>query len=453
MLLSVNAFSQQKFSQKLEWKGDRNVLEYKVEIQNTGTGKSQFIKTEKNFVSLSLEPGKYRYKVQAYNLLGQKSVESSWINFEVLKAAQPVIEKPVKEASIAKDSEKLELDVSVNDVSKDSVVELVNQKTGEKIKGELVLDKKPASKSEVAQAKKIQFDKVKEGEWKLKITNPSGLKTESGDIKITAKAPEKKEPEKKSEPVPERKREPQPQPEPVPEPQPEVPVKEAVAVVQPEVKEEKPLPPAEDVKVKPQEEEPQTAAEEKENQDENESKEKKSSEKKKKRVKIFSMGVASGLVTSPYGGLVSYTEDYLIPSVALKAGILPVRGDIWKFGLEGSVSFWQLDDSNSYYDLTLTMVKLQADFIVRHKLKFDSLDLKAKLGYGVFYTTKDVSYSDTSVTQPDNETFGSKYVSAGIALAWTPMRFCYLEAGVDASFMLDDSAMLAIPYLGMGVRF
>ena len=495
MLLSVNAFSQQKFSQKLEWKADRNVLEYKVEIQNTGTGKSQFIKTEKNFVSLSLEPGKYRYKIQAYNFLGQKSVESSWINFEVLKAAQPVIEKPVKEASIAKDSEKLELDVSVNDVSKDSVVELVNQKTGEKIKGELVLDKKPASKSEVAQAKKIQFDKVKEGEWKLKITNPSGLSTVSEGIKLTAADKTENIAEAQKTEIPETTAaESQPDAVAVQVEEAEKPVRLSAADENEKARTPEESSPdkavseeigsgevleksAEPEKTEKAEEIPEPAQTEyarsegektqentsessnsvAENTDlqENDSAEEEKKPAPKKKIRIFSFAGGTGLASAPIGDLLSYSDDIFHPLASIQFDFIPVRGQIWKVGLETDLRLWTVEQSTDYYNLDVSMLQMQVDLIVRHRLKWDFLDLKVRAGGGSLMAFKRVKYtSDSSgVTQPDSGTFASNFVNAGLSFVLTPRRLFFMEAGLDAAYIPDDSSLLVVPNFCVGLRF
>ena len=81
----------QNFSQSLRWNADPNVLEYKVEIQDS-TGKIiDTITTEESYVKLSLKEGSYKYKITAYDLLGHESVSTPWQNFNILKANAPAI--------------------------------------------------------------------------------------------------------------------------------------------------------------------------------------------------------------------------------------------------------------------------------------------------------------------------------------------------------------------------
>ena len=74
----------QNFKQTLQWSADPNVLEYKVEIQDS-TGKIiNSVTTENNSISLSLKEGTYKYKITAYDLLGREAVSTNWISFEVV---------------------------------------------------------------------------------------------------------------------------------------------------------------------------------------------------------------------------------------------------------------------------------------------------------------------------------------------------------------------------------
>ena len=211
----LSLFAEPNYSQTLQWNADPNVLEYKVEIQNDRGQTIQTIKTESNKVNLSLEQGAYKYKITAYDLLGRESVSTRWIDFEVLKANQPAIVHKQTRESLLEDGKTLELNVSVDDVTADTVAELVNAENGKKISGSLViipLDGTAAAiaagsaaaagsatgvagaagalaGSETFKADKVRFLNVPEGKWMLVITNPSGLssKSEVFEVKDTAK--------------------------------------------------------------------------------------------------------------------------------------------------------------------------------------------------------------------------------------------------------------------------
>ena len=192
------ADAQNLLTQKIEWKADKNVYEYKIEIQKIPDGKSTYITTQKNFTNVSLEKGKYRYKIHAYDFLGRKSKSTDWINLEILKAAKPVIAENTKPAVKTQKDGSTVLDLNIEDVSKNSKAELINETTGEKIKGKLVLkdsknDAGTIADAETQTATQAQFPKVKEGKWKLRITNPSGLSTETEGIVVDSEAERKKE--------------------------------------------------------------------------------------------------------------------------------------------------------------------------------------------------------------------------------------------------------------------
>lgn len=180
----------QNFSQTLQWNADPNVLEYKIEIQDS-TGK--IIKTEtteENKINLSLTQGRYKYRITAYDLLGRESVSTNWLSFEVAVAKHPEIIHKQELEALEEDGKTLELKVDIDDVTSDTVAELVNVNTQAKIRGKLILA--PAegaaavglSASETYKAQKARFTDVPEGNWKLVITNPSGLSSESQAFEV-----------------------------------------------------------------------------------------------------------------------------------------------------------------------------------------------------------------------------------------------------------------------------
>lgn len=73
-----------KRKQKLEWRADENVLEYKVEVQNSAGKVLVSEVTEKSSVQFSLPAGNYTYKITAYDMLGRESVNTGWIPFEII---------------------------------------------------------------------------------------------------------------------------------------------------------------------------------------------------------------------------------------------------------------------------------------------------------------------------------------------------------------------------------
>lgn len=79
----VNA-TETRRKQKLEWRADENVLEYKVEVQNEAGKVLVSEVTEKSNIQFSLPAGNYTYKITAYDMLGRESVNTGWIPFEII---------------------------------------------------------------------------------------------------------------------------------------------------------------------------------------------------------------------------------------------------------------------------------------------------------------------------------------------------------------------------------
>ena len=177
-------FAQTKFVQKLEWKGDPNVLEYKVEIQNKAGQIISSVITEEYQVELSLVPGSYKYKITAYDLLGREAQTTSWIPFEIFKANQPAIVHNQNLEALEEDGSTLILSVNIMDVTSGTKAELISSDNKTIIQGSLVLASGQVwtgsgGGSEIQTAVAAKFTNVTEGNWKLLITNPSGLYSES----------------------------------------------------------------------------------------------------------------------------------------------------------------------------------------------------------------------------------------------------------------------------------
>jgi len=82
--------------QRLAWQADENALRYEVVIEQPAeeayTKRYVEIKrefTEDTFIEVSLSPGKYRYRVTAYDFLDRPGIPSEWAALEILQAQVP----------------------------------------------------------------------------------------------------------------------------------------------------------------------------------------------------------------------------------------------------------------------------------------------------------------------------------------------------------------------------
>ena len=216
LMLVTDAFAQKApFNQVLEWKADKNAFYYRLEIQKNGSGKSDFIQTEKNTARVQLEPGRYRYRVYVYDFLGRQSSVNEWTDFEVLKANHPEFKRPPKDVILPEDRDYFEVPLDVNGVSANSTVTVVNEETGYELKGTLNFKNPEATESETNRATNANFGYVRPGTYFIRVTNPSGFSAKSESFRIAFAEPVAPPPAPEPEPV-------SPPPEPEPKPQPVV---------------------------------------------------------------------------------------------------------------------------------------------------------------------------------------------------------------------------------------
>ena len=194
IILISSAFlnAQKKFNQKIQWSEDPNAFEYKVELKDKD-GKVEVFETDENFLTISKPSGNYLYRIFVYDFLGRESNVSDWKVLKITKAVQPKIEKiqpkveiPViiEETGKAKVAKSVEIPVAVDSVTKESKVELVNTKTKEKIEVKI-------SKVESGKATSVVAENIPEGQYKIKVTNPGGLSSESESVVKVEKQDEK----------------------------------------------------------------------------------------------------------------------------------------------------------------------------------------------------------------------------------------------------------------------
>lgn len=181
----AQVFAASQSEQTIEWKKDPNALEYKIEIRPMNGGKPQLLRTKGNTITVTLELGSYKYRVTALDFLGRESSVSDWIELDLLKSSIPVIEDIAEEAEIVPKNGSLELAVHIMDISTASIVELVNDK-GEVFRGRLHMAKDNVSQggSETEHADTVTFEDIPDGDYKIRITNPSGKTTETNYISI-----------------------------------------------------------------------------------------------------------------------------------------------------------------------------------------------------------------------------------------------------------------------------
>lgn len=506
MLLAVGLLSAQsssgtakKFKQTLQWNSDPNVLEYKVEIQNSSGQIIQSLTTEESSVSLALKEGTYRYRITAYDFLGREAVSTGWVNFEVAIAKQPEIKHEKKLESLAEDGKSLEFDVNVADVTSDTKAELVNMETKARIPGKLILSAAagaPAvglSASETHAANKVRFADVPEGKWKLVITNPSGLstETESFEVKDTIKeerlAAAKAEAERKEKDrleqeriVKEAEEKAKAEAERLAREEAEkeaqrLAIEQAVREEMEKMAAEKAAQEAaleeerrqkEEEERLAREEEERLAREEEERLAKEEEEKAKEKEKAKRREqwlnydRKFYIIAGTGTAVPIYDN--NFFDDYveknlLNLSLTAQIGWLPIHTEKLRFGMELNGIATRFNNENEYYKLDLNTLMLQDNLVLRIRLKSKKIWLQVKGGGGVALIHEILDYSEIYDENKQDKTLNFGYFTAGggLSVLIIPSAMFMMEIGTDFYnlFIPDMNVGILNPYVGIGVRF
>ena len=493
LLMSPAALSAQNFNQSLKWNSDPNVLEYHIEVQ-TSAGKTVLSEiTENNFINLSLKEGNYRYRITAYDLLGRESVSTNWINFEIALAKQPEIKKLQNLEALEEDGKTLEMDLNIDDVTADSVAELINTETKAKLAGKLIFDSVAGtgtavslSSSETHTAKKVRFTDVPEGKWKLRITNPSGLSSESEAFEVKDVIKEQKlalakleeerkereriEAERKAREEAERLAQEEAQRKAIEEAErleaeriakEKAEREEIIRQIQEEKRLEKEREEAERLAV----EEAARLEEERIAREEAEALEKEEEKKRRKEAWLnydrkFYITAGPGDALPLYDN--GFFDEYMKKSFANfsitgQIGILPIHTNYIRFGMEINGIYTNFANHNEFYELQMKTLMLQDNLAFRLRLGSKKTWLQAKGGGGIALIQETLDYLNNSENNKQNKTlyFGYFTAGGGLSFMFIPSHMFMMEVGADFYnlFIPDTNIGILNPYIAIGLQF
>lgn len=477
VLFSSSVLSAQstKFKQKLSWVEDKNAFDYKVEIRGVETSYKSLLESDTTFVEVSLPAGKYRYRVYAFDFLGRQASVSDWRDFTVLKAVQPQVVNKEKTVVPVKDDKKVSIPVDVKSIEEDSKVELVNKETNQVVEGKL--DVKVDDKNQLVASEAV-FPMVEEGNWVVKVTNPSGLFTESEEIKVESNVTRQQlEAERKAE-------------------------EERIAAEKERLAVERKAEEEERLAAERKAEEERIAAEEERLAVERKSAERKAEEerlaqarkveqerleaerkadeerlaaeeelakaevKKNKTAADFSMLVGGGALINIYdGSLLKYnnqtlwkkeTDSSVLPEVNVRMAYLPVKFDGWKAGVELAAQTSILYFDNEYIQSYLPFTVVELNCEIQRKLGTDKFLLALKLGGSASIINEIAKYKqDTEEERQASEAaFVNWGAQAGLSFVFIPVKNFEIELGCDFNhvFIPEMPTGNINTYLVMGVR-
>ena len=504
VLFSSSILSAQstKFKQKLSWVEDKNAFDYEVEIRGVETSYKSLLESDTTFVEVSLPAGKYRYRVYAFDFLGRQASVSDWRDFTVLKAVQPQVVNKEKTVVPVKDDKKVSIPVDVKSIEEDSKVELVNKETNQVVEGKL--DVKVDDKNQLVASEAV-FPMVEEGNWVVKVTNPSGLFTESEEIKVESNvARQQLEAERRAEEeriAAERKAEEE-----------RIAAEEERIAAERRAEEERIAAEKERLAVERKAKEERIAAErraeeerlaaERKAEEESLAAERKAEEerlaqarkveqerleaerkaeeerlaaeeklakaevKKNKPAADFSMLVGGGALINIYdGSLLKYnnqtlwkkeTDSSVLPEVNVRMAYLPVKFDGWKAGVELAAQTSILYFENEYIQSYLPFTVVELNCEIQRKLGTDKFLLALKLGGSASIINEIAKYKlDTEEERQASEAaFVNWGAQAGLSFVFIPVKNFEIELGCDFNhvFIPEMPTGNINTYLVMGVR-
>lgn len=181
----TKASDSQKYIQRIEWEGDENAWQYGIEIISEDASVEPLtLTTEATFVTFTLPPGNYKYRISVYDLFGHIAVQSKWCVFTITKAVQPII-GDIEENITVKKSNKVEIPVQLENVSDASKIVMINSETNEEVVAEFEVETDKDTGINIVD--KLIVPKLPEGNWTVKVTNPGGKSIVSDNININLK--------------------------------------------------------------------------------------------------------------------------------------------------------------------------------------------------------------------------------------------------------------------------
>ena len=169
------SFNPPRFFQRISWSEEEFAMYYEVLIQKDDGEYRDYRheSTEETFLNISLPPGKYRFSVMPYDLLGQTGQVSEWRAFEILTAFQPALVKNYPPAFYMDFYSQRKLDITGNNLFDETEVYLRNADNSL-----FAIDRNVWGTNRIT----LFFDdeNLIPGTYEIYIRNPGGLETIKG---------------------------------------------------------------------------------------------------------------------------------------------------------------------------------------------------------------------------------------------------------------------------------
>lgn len=430
------------FTQKIEWEPDNYAFEYKVEIKEESSDKIiKSVTTSDSCIEFSIPAGNYLYRIFAYDFLGRQASVTEWKTFSIIKALKPKVNLVDSSVSFEKDTDKpVVISVDVDSITDESTITFVNQETGDKIEGTIILD---IDESGAVKSNSVQFPHVTEGKWNMIVKNPSGLETESEMI-VVVPVENKMIAENDVNSLNESEN-----------------VCETDANDDVEIANETDT--NNDVKIAIETDtnndvEIAIETDTIEDADKTLDEEEQNSSLQKnvynvQDINIMLGGVMSGLLYDDY--FKSYNDSPIILGPCAKVSYLPIDIKNFKLGFELASNITEIMMRNEYIEVYLPMILLQCNFVGRLNFYDGKLGVNVKLGGGATFIKKQIIYHSSMRQTPEDSYHLNSCANFGVSFNWIPFKHLIFEAGVDLThlFIPDMNSGILNTYVCVGLRF
>ncbi|MDR0302102.1 MAG: hypothetical protein LBI04_07315 [Treponema sp.] len=122
---SAGYFTEFRIAQRLTWTGDEYTSRYEIVIEKEEVDSYRQVRresTDATFIVVSLEPGRYRYRIIPYDFLNRPGESSEWMNIEVRAVLNPELDNFSPEVFYLEAGKTHVLFVSAKNLTPDSVL-------------------------------------------------------------------------------------------------------------------------------------------------------------------------------------------------------------------------------------------------------------------------------------------------------------------------------------------
>lgn len=453
-----------RFIQRLSWPKDPAVLRYEVfieEAQGTGYRELQRESTEENFLHVSLSPGTYRYRLGVYNLLNRLAHTTEWVNFEVLKALQPVIRSFSPQDFFLDDESPLDITISGEDIAEEADSML-------RPPGGAGQGIRPQSSDLRENTLRLSFNKeqLAPGSYEVYIKNPGGLEDARGTLTVHPQRP-KEIAAVTAPPAEERQQEEQQQQEeqrrleePRQQQQEQEQERQRLEELRLEQEQERRR-----LEEQPQEQERRRLEEQQQEQERPQLEEQPQQEEprvqKERKVRdrsqrpdfIVSAGYAPLLPL--YGALFqddAFTSPFFPLGASIRLGLIPLKRSWGYVGAELGISWYTLKDEKERYTVSLHVPEAQLDLLYQLWLPKHTMAFKFRLGAGLNFIGNFFYNYGEAVSDPGQSALFLS-LDTGISFQWHIMGSFFIDAGADFTHVLSTGEPSQPGYLRPAFNF